>query len=95
MSRPERVALTARERRRFRQLRRGLRATDPVWFATHCPRSGHRVRVARYSVAVLSFALVVAGALTGVMPLVLGGVVVAVGVATGHVSSRVRRDRRA
>jgi hypothetical protein len=87
---PEQIRLTARERRRFRQVRRGLRATDPHWFAAHCPHDDRRARAVRYSVAVLSFAFVVTGALTGVMPLVLGGVVLAVGAATGCVSSRTR-----
>jgi hypothetical protein len=84
----EQVPLTVRERRRFRQLRRGICATDPRWFAVHCPRGHHRARVVRYSTAVLSFALVVAGALTGAVPLVLVGVVLTMVVATGWVGSR-------
>jgi predicted alpha/beta hydrolase len=86
--RPEETPLTAEERRHFRQVRRGLRATDPSWYAFHCPRSHRRRRLARHAAAMLSLALVLLGALTGVMPVVLCGVVVALAVTTSHISAR-------
>jgi hypothetical protein len=91
--RPESTTLTAGERRRFRQVQRGLRAGDPQWFALHCPQRTRQLRLARYALAGLSFTLLVGGAMTGLMPVVLCGVVLAVAATTSHVSTRSRRLR--
>lgn len=87
------AALTAEERRAFRQARRGLQATDPDWYAARCPREARHARMIRCACSALSFALLVAGALTGVMPVVLGGIVLAVGVLTSHVSAHSGTQR--
>jgi hypothetical protein len=87
---PEETALTPGERRRFRQLERGLRATDPNWFALHGSCRRGYGGPARCSAAVLSLTLIVVGALTGLMLVVFGGVVLASGAITSHVSSRAR-----
>jgi hypothetical protein len=92
--RPEATMLTAGERRGFRQVERGLRATDPCWYALHCPRRHRRGRLARCAAAVLSLALVVLGALTGAMPVVLCGTVLAFAAVTSHVSTRLGRAAR-
>ncbi len=92
--RPETTALTAGERRRFRQLERGLRASDPRWYALHCPRRRRHGHLARCAAAVSSLALVVLGALTGVMPVVLCGIVLAFATITSHVSTRLGRGTR-
>jgi hypothetical protein len=86
----EEAALTPDERRRFRRLEHGLRVTDPDWLTRHgsCRRRyGGPVRSA---VATLSLALLVVGALTGLMLVVFCGVVLASGALTSHVSSRSR-----
>jgi hypothetical protein len=90
--RPETTALTAQERRGFRQVERGLRATDPHWYALHCPRRHRHARLARCAAAVSSSVLVVLGALTGVMPVVLCGIVLAFAAVTSHVSTRIGRN---
>ena len=83
----EPATLTAGERREFRRVQRGLAAGDPRWFASRCPRRARQARVIRCVVAALAFALLAAGATTGIMLFVLGGVLVAVGVLTRHVSA--------
>jgi hypothetical protein len=85
---PEATALTAAERRRFRQVERGLRLTDPDWFAAHCPHRHRHAVLARASAAAVAFAMVVLGALTGVLPVVLCGIVIAFAAAASHVGAR-------
>ncbi|MFL6118724.1 DUF3040 domain-containing protein [Actinophytocola sp.] len=89
--RPDGPPLTPAERRCFRRVERGLWATDPRWYALHCPLRHRRRRRARCAAAVLSLVLVLLGALTGVMPIVLCGVVMAFAAVTGHISARTRR----
>ncbi len=86
----EPTTLTAGERREFRRVQRGLRATDPHWFASRCPRGARTGRVVRGVLVALAVALLVVGAMTGIMLFVLGGVLLAVGVLTGHVSAAGR-----
>jgi hypothetical protein len=87
---PEETALTPDERRRLRQLERGLRATDPDWVASHDSCRRRYGGPVRCSAAALSLALVVVGALTGLMLVVFCGIVLASGAITSHVSSRAR-----
>jgi hypothetical protein len=88
------TALCAKERRRFRQVERGLRTNDPHWYALHCPRRHRHGHLTRCAVAVSSLALVVLGALTGVMPVVLCGIVLAFTAITSHVSALPDRVTR-
>jgi hypothetical protein len=93
VQRPEATALTADERRGFRQVERGLRATDPRWYATYCPRGHRRRSRAQRAAAVLSLALMVLGMLTAVMPALLCGVILLSATVTSQVSARAGRRR--
>jgi hypothetical protein len=84
------MTLTADERRRFREMARGLRITDPDWYALHGPCRHRYGGLVRCSAAALSLAMVVVGAVTGLMLVVFGGIVLASGVLTSYVSSRPR-----
>lgn len=83
----EATTLEAGERREFRRVLRGLAATDPRWFGSRCPDRVRHGRMIRCVLVALVSALVSAGALTGNMLFVLGGVLLAVGVLTSHVSA--------
>jgi hypothetical protein len=90
---PEESALTPDECRRLRQLERGLRVTDPDWFARHGSCRRRYGAPVRCCAATLSVALVVVGAVTGLMLVVFCGVVLASGAITSQVSSRAHRQR--
>ena len=90
----EGTTLTAGERRRFRRLQRGLRVADPRWYAQHCPRQHRRRRLTLWAAGMLSLLLVILGGVTGTMPVVLCGVVMAFAAVTGHVSGRLTRKAR-
>lgn len=83
----EATRLKAGERREFRRVLRGLAATDPRWFGSRCPHRVRHGRMIRSVLAAPAFALLSAGALSGNMLFVLGGVLIAVGVLTSHVSA--------
>jgi hypothetical protein len=89
----EETALTAAERRRFRQVAHGLRVTDPDWCARH---GSGRVRLeaaARCSAAGVSLAVIVVGTLSGFMLVVFCGILLAFGALTSAVSARSDRRR--
>ena len=88
----EATTFEAGERREFRRVLRGLAATDPLWFGSRCPDRARHGHMIRWVLAALAVALLSAGALTGNMLFVLGGVLLAVGVLTSHVSA-TRRHR--
>jgi hypothetical protein len=73
---------------------RGLRVGDPDWFAHHHPHRRRYGRIGRRAAAVLALALVLLGAMTGVMPVVFCGVLLVSGSLTAHVSSRSGNSNR-
>jgi hypothetical protein len=86
-------ALTAQERRGFRRLERGLRRTDPVWLASHCPRRHRLAAALRCGAGMAAVVLVVVGAVTGAMIVVFGAVLLGCGCLTSVVSSRATTNR--
>jgi hypothetical protein len=84
--------LTRLDRRRLRQLERGLRATDPEWARRFTPR--WRVRstaLTRYAVDAAAVTFVILGAMLASLPVVFVGILLASSGITSHVSSRRTR----
>lgn len=80
--------LTRPDRRRLRQVARGLRVTDPDWARRHDPPWRVRAaQLARLGADLAAFVLVLTGALEFSLPLLFAGIVLATGGITAHVSS--------
>ncbi len=80
--------LSPGERRRFRDIERGMRITDPSWLTNHYPRRRRKADLARLAAAMIAAALTSGGVVASAMPIVGCGILLAMGATTSFVSSR-------